>query len=68
LTRTGAPPGIEERLRKMWNLQSGVPMDQPYMIEYWKSILQLPELKGVKIGTSMRQVPENKVDVLVTIR
>jgi outer membrane protein assembly factor BamA len=64
----GAPPGIEDRLRKLWNLPSGAPMDQPYMIEYWKSILQLSELKSVKVSTSMRASPENKVDVVVTIR
>ena len=68
LSLQGTPAGMEDRLRKMWKLPAESPMDEPYMIEYWKSILQLPEIKNLKVSTSMRPLPGNKVDVVVAIR
>jgi outer membrane protein assembly factor BamA len=68
LSFDGAPQGLEPRLRRMWNLASGAPMDQPYMIEYWKSILQVPELKPLKVSVSMKPLGGNKVDVVVAIK
>jgi outer membrane protein assembly factor BamA len=64
----GVPLGLQERVRKMWKLQGGSPMDQPYMIEYLKSLLQQSDLKGMKIGVSMRPAADDKMDVVVTIR
>jgi outer membrane protein assembly factor BamA len=59
---------LTDRIRKMWKLPDGAPMDQPYMTEFHKSLFKMPELKDAKIEVGMKPLDGNKVDVVVVIK
>jgi outer membrane protein assembly factor BamA len=68
LAIAGASKDLEPKLRGLWKLPAGAPMDMSAFDAYLQTIYRLPEMKGVKLSSGIRQLPGNKIDALVTIR
>jgi outer membrane protein insertion porin family len=65
----GFSPELEQKARKLWKLQESAPMDELYVSEYIRSMLEALRIQVKSINSGMHVRPgTNLVDVALTFR
>jgi hypothetical protein len=66
---SGFSPELEQKARKLWKLREGAPMDEPYVNEYIRSMLDALRIQVKSVSNTFHVRPgTNLVDVALAFQ